>query len=81
MLDWLEEIFGRISKARCRLKTSKVFLVQREVDYLGFRVGRDGRRMQPSYRESVVQWPVPRKRTELSSFLGRTNYYREFIKG
>ena len=80
MLDWLEEIFGRISKARCRLKTSKVFLVQREVDYLGFRVGRDGRRMQPSYRESVVQWPVPRKRTELSSFLGRTNYYREFIK-
>ena len=80
MLDWLEEIFGRISKARCRLKTSKVFLVQREVDYLGFRVGREGRRMQPSYRESVVQWPVPQRRTELSSFLGRTNYYREFIK-
>ena len=80
MLDWLEEIFERISKARCRLKTSKAFLVQREVDYLGFRVGRDGRRMQPAYRESVVKWPVPRKRTELSSFLGRTNYYREFIK-
>ena len=80
LLNWLEEIFGRVSRAKCLVKTSKACLVREEVDYLGFVVGRHGRKMQPSYRESVVNWPLPEKRQHLASFLGRTGYYREFIK-
>ena len=80
LLSWLEELFERISKARCLVKTSKACLVREEVDYLGFVVGRHGRKMQPAYRESVVNWPVPQKKQHLASFIGRTSYYREFIK-
>ena len=80
LLSWLEEVFERISKARCLVKTSKACLVRHEVDYLGFVVGRHGRTMQPSYRESVVNWPLPDKKQALATFIGRTSYYREFIK-
>ena len=79
LLCWLEEIFARISRAKCLVKCSKAFLVQEEVEYLGFIVGKGGRKMQPSYRESVVNWPIPTTRAALSSFIGRTSYYREFI--
>ena len=33
LLCWLEEIFARISRAKCLVKVSKAFLVQEEVEY------------------------------------------------
>jgi hypothetical protein len=35
--------------------------------------------MDPSKVESITTWPVPRKASEISSFLGFTNFYRKFI--
>ena len=42
---------------------------------------RDGLRSDPDAVEAVLTWNAPRTDTQLMSFLGFANYYREFIKG
>ena len=38
-------------------------------------------RPDPEALEAVLTWKAPRMDTQLVSFLGFANYYREFIKG
>ena len=38
-------------------------------------------RPDPEAVEAVLTWKAPRTDTQLMSFLGFANYYREFIKG
>ena len=42
---------------------------------------RHGVRPDPEAVEAVLTWKAPRTDTQLLSFLGFANYYREFIKG
>ena len=42
---------------------------------------RHGLRPDPEAVEAVLTWKAPRTDTQLMSFLGLANYYREFIKG
>ena len=42
---------------------------------------RHGVRPDPEAVEAVMTWKAPRTETQLLSFLGFANYYREFIKG
>ena len=42
---------------------------------------RHGARPDPEALEAVLTWEAPRTDTQLMSFLGFANYYREFIKG
>ena len=44
-------------------------------------VDRHGVRPDPEAVEAVLTWKAPRTDTQLMSFLGFANYYREFIKG
>ena len=44
-------------------------------------VDRHGVRPDPEAVEAVLTWKAPRTDTQLLSFLGFANYYREFIKG
>ena len=49
--------------------------------YLGRMVDRHGVRPDPEAVEAVLTWRAPRTDTQLRSFLGFANYYREIIKG
>ena len=42
---------------------------------------RHGVRPDPDAGEAVLTWTAPRTDTQLMSFLGFANYYREFLKG
>ena len=42
-------------------------------------MGREGISIPEAKVQSVVEWPVPKTRTELESFLGFVNYHRDFI--
>ena len=44
-------------------------------------VDRHGVRPDPEAVEAVLTWKAPRTDTQLLSFLGFANYYREFMKG
>ena len=51
------------------------------VEYLGLVISHNRVAMDPAKVSAVVDWPSPRTRKEVQSFLGFANFYRRFIEG
>ena len=77
--DQLDEVFGCMKRAGC--KPSKCEILRDSIKYLGKKVDRHGVSPDPEAVQAVLTWKAPRMDTQLKSFLGLANYYREFIKG
>ena len=80
-IDRLDEVFGCMKRAGLKCKPSKCEILRDSIKYLGRMVDRHGVRRDPEAVEAVLTWEAPRTDTQLMSFLGFANYYREFIKG
>ena len=80
-IDRLDEIFGCMNRAGLKGKASKCEILRDSIKYLGRMVDRHDVRPDPGAVESVLTWKAPRTDTQLLSFLGFANNYREFIKG
>ena len=70
-----------MKRAGLKCKPSKCEILRDSIKYLGRMVDRHGVRPDPEAVEAVLTWKAPRTDTQLLSFLGFANYYREFIKG
>ncbi|MCP4465004.1 MAG: hypothetical protein GY819_19605, partial [Planctomycetaceae bacterium] len=79
-LERLREVFTCIRAAGLKFKAAKCQLFQKEVKFLGRLITKDGLVIDPAGIEKVQSWARPRNRTELKSFLGFANYYRDFVK-
>ena len=79
-IDRLEEVFGCMKRAGLNGKPSKCEILRDSIKYLGRMEDRHGVRPDPEAVEAVLTWKAPRTDTQLMSFLGLANYYREFIK-
>ena len=66
----LDEAFGLLSRAGVSLKTSKCFLFQEEVEYLGPIVGRGHIRVNEKTLVGLRRAEPPRTKKDLRSFLG-----------
>ncbi len=62
------------------LKPEKCQFHKTELDYLGHKISHDTIAMDPIKVAGVTEWPTPKTKKELQSFLGFVNYYRRFIK-
>ena len=80
-IDRLDKVFGCMKRAGLKCKPSKCEILRDSIKYLGRMVDRHGVRPDPEAVEAVLTWKAPRTDTQLMSFLGFANYYREFIKG
>ena len=80
-IDRLDELFGCKKRAGLKCKPSNCEILRDSIKYLGRMVDRHGVRPDPEAKEAVLTWKAPRTDTQLMSFLGFANYYREFIKG
>ena len=80
-IDRLDEVFVCMKRAGLKCKPSKYEILRASIKYLGRLVDRHGVRPDPEAVEAVLTWKSPRTDTQLMSFLGFANYYREFIKG
>ena len=80
-IDRLDEVFDCVKRAGLKCKPSKCEILRDSIKYLGRMVDRHCVRPEPEAVEAVLTWKAPRTDTQLMSFLGFTNYYREFIKG
>ena len=49
-----------------------------EVEYLGYRITKDGLQPSESKIKAIMQAPIPHNVTELKAFLGLINYYGKF---
>ena len=50
-----------------------------EIKYLGRVVSAEGVKPDPKAVAKLRDWEIPRNKTEMQSFQGFANYYREFI--
>ena len=73
--------FSRLRGAGLKLKPSKCHLFRTSVLYLGYVVSADGVTTDPEKVQAVANWPVPKCKKEVRSFLGLASYYRRFVKG
>ena len=80
-LRHVEAVLRRLQESRLYAKLSKCEFMQREVEFLGHRIGADGLRVSPDKIGAVQQWPVPRNVRDVRSFLGLANFYRRFVEG
>ena len=62
------------------LRPEKCAFERTTVDYLGTIVGNGELRMDPAKVSTVMDWPVPRNKKDVQSFIGFCNFYRRFIK-
>ena len=76
----LREVFECLKRAGLKCKSAKCSFMKTQTKYLGRIITKDGIRPDPGAVEKVRTWQPPRNRTELASFFGFANYYREFVK-
>ena len=61
------------------MKSKKCRLAEREVEYLGYIISKDGLSTDPEKIRTVSDFPTPRDVKTLRSFLGLASYYRQFV--
>ena len=79
-LRTLRTVLTRLRDQELYVMPSKCAFMQREVAFLGHRIGADGLRVAPDKIGAAQQWPQPRNATDVRSFLGLANFYRRFVK-
>uniref|UniRef100_A0A5S6QHL3 Reverse transcriptase domain-containing protein n=1 Tax=Trichuris muris TaxID=70415 RepID=A0A5S6QHL3_TRIMR len=77
----VKAVLERLDKAGVRLKRDKCFFGVDEVEYLGFRIDKQGLHPTAEKVEAIQKAPNPRSKTELQAFLGLLNFYSSFIPG
>ena len=80
-LEHLSSIFDRLTQANLKLQPQKCRFALPKVSYLGHQISSKGIEPDPQKVSSVKEFPTPKNKKELQSFLGLVNYYRRFILG
>ena len=75
----LREVFECLREAGFKMRVAKCDFIKSEIKYLGRVVSAEGVKPDPKAVAKLRDWEIPRNKTEMQSFLGFANYYREFI--
>ena len=75
----LETIFQRLEEKNISIKATKLKLGMKKVEYVGREISKEGITMSSKKIRGVTDFPMPRRTTELRSFLGLLNYFRDHV--
>jgi Reverse transcriptase (RNA-dependent DNA polymerase) len=78
-LKHLNTVLSRLKEHELYVSTKKCAFMSTEMEFLGFIVGREGLRMDPTKIKVIEDWPRPESVTEVRSFLGLVHFFRRFI--
>ena len=62
------------------LNPQKCEFFKKEAKYLGYLISPSGTQPLPDYVKAVATWELPTNRHQLRVFLGKTNYYKRFLR-
>ena len=77
----VKEVLQILRDNKLSLKHTKCDFETVETEYLGLIVSEGQIKMNPGKVKGVTDWPIPKNRKELRSFLGFLNFYCRFIEG
>ena len=75
----LRSVLTRFQKYNLKLNPKKCNLFQTEIKFLGKIVNSKGISINPESIDTVKNWPEPKCKKEVESFLGFANYHRDHI--
>ena len=75
----VKEILKYLHKAGLYAKAEKCEFHSESVEYLGYILSSSGLTMSDDKVKIIQDWPEPKKVKNIQSFLGFTNFYRQFI--
>lgn len=78
--DRVDKVFKRLKKHGVIIKPSKCRLGLSEIEFLGYRINKHGYSMTEEKMNTMRNMRQPNTVTELRSFLGLLNCFREFVK-
>jgi len=70
----VKEVLKRLQRNRLAVSPEKCVWKAKEVEFLGYIIGRDGIKMSTGKVETVLSWKTPNSLTEVQSFLGFANF-------
>jgi hypothetical protein len=73
-------VMERLRKHKLYLRLDKCEFEQTRIEYLSLIISEGQVEMDPVKVAGVVDWPKPQNKKEVQSFLGFTNFYRQFIQ-
>ena len=76
-LKQIETVLRRLLEAGMQVNPLKSFWFQKEVEYLGYVITREGNKPQAKKVEKMMAMTAPKNKTELRGFVGMINYYRD----
>lgn len=76
----LDKVLQKLSEYNLKVQIDKCAFLQKEVEFLGHVVTRDGIKPNPNKIKAIKDWPIPKNQKELRGFLGIMGYYRRFIR-
>ncbi|XP_045541427.1 uncharacterized protein K02A2.6-like [Papilio machaon] len=77
----LSSVLQRLEEAGLTLQKDKCEFFKDEISYLGYVINKNGLKKSPEKVKAIVDAPVPTNVSQLQSFLGLANYYRNFVPG
>ncbi|XP_039764273.1 uncharacterized protein K02A2.6-like [Pararge aegeria] len=78
-LNNLRAVLERLRQAGLTVKLNKCKFLQKNVNYLGFVIDKEGLHPDSEKLKAIHEIPTPKDVTQLKSFLGLINYYGRFI--
>ena len=75
----VKQVLHRLRAARLFANADKCEFEKPCVQYLGFVISAQGIQMNPKKLATITDWPLPKTIKQVQSFLGFTNFYRQFI--
>ena len=79
-IDSINKIFKVLRKAQLKIQINKCSFFQKETDYLGHILTKDGIKPNNEKIDQILKLKLPATQKQIKSFLGVTGYYRKFIK-
>ncbi|GFY64438.1 retrovirus-related Pol polyprotein from transposon 17.6 [Trichonephila inaurata madagascariensis] len=78
-ISHIDKVLERIQNAHLTIKPAKCKFAQDSVKYLGHVVGLGKRSPAQLKIQTIIDFPVPRTKTQVRAFLGIAGYYRQYI--
>jgi hypothetical protein len=73
-------VLDRLRQHKLYLRADKCEFEKTRIEYLGVIISHNQVEMDPVKVAGIADWPVPKTKKEVSSFLGFINFYRRFIQ-
>lgn len=78
-LNHLDTVLRRVEESGIKLRMDKCELAVKSVEFLGYKVSGSGVAPTAEKKATLFEFPTPKNRREVRSFLGAANYNRVFV--